>query len=79
MPDLLILAVVKLIPTKEAKKRAYDDWVTEHAKKFRNEVEGAYKDWVIHGRKDEVEYWFAVVDNDSAMSRVEMSKVKCHA
>jgi len=32
-------------------------------------------DWVTTGKKEEVEYYFAVVDNESAMSRVEASKV----
>lgn len=63
------------IPTLAKKREAYDKWVNENARKLRNDVEGAYKDWVIHGRKEAVEYWFAVVDNDSAMARVEQSKV----
>ena len=57
------------------KRAAYDTWVRENARKFKNEVEAAYKDWVVHGRKEEAEYWFSVVDNDSAMARVEASKV----
>jgi hypothetical protein len=32
-------------------------------------------DWVTIGKKEETEYWFSIVDNDSAMSRVEASKV----
>lgn len=60
-----------------AKKRAaYDKWVNENARKLRNQVEGAYKDWVVHGRKEACEYWFSVVDNDSAMARVEDSRVR---
>jgi len=31
-------------------------------------------DWVITGKKEQVEYWFAVVDQDSALARVEKSK-----
>lgn len=57
------------------RREAYDRWVNENGRSLRNEVEGAYKDWIIHGRKEAVEYWFAVVDNDSAMARVEQSKV----
>lgn len=56
-------------------RAAYDKWVSENGRSLRNDVEGAYKDWVIHGRKEAVEYWFAVVDNDSVMARVEQSKV----
>lgn len=58
------------------KRAAYDTWVRENARKFKNEVEAAYKDWVVHGRKEEAEYWFSIVDNDSAMARVEASKVR---
>lgn len=57
------------------KRSAYDRWVSENSRAIRNDVEGAYKDWVVHGRKESCEYWFAVVDNDSAMARVERSKV----
>ena len=32
-------------------------------------------DWVTLGKK-EIECYFAIVDNDSAMSRVEASKVR---
>lgn len=64
-----------LLKTTSEKRAAYDKWVHENARTLRNSVEGAYKDWVIHGRKEAVEYWFAVVDNESAMSRVEQSKV----
>lgn len=64
-----------LLKTTSDKRAAYDKWVHENARTLRNTVEGAYKDWVIHGRKEAVEYWFAVVDNESAMSRVEQSKV----
>lgn len=62
--------------TVSQQRAAYDKWVSANARSLRNDVEGAYKDWVIHGRKEQVEYWFAVVDNDSAMSRVEQSKVR---
>ncbi|KAI5118419.1 hypothetical protein M0805_005503 [Coniferiporia weirii] len=55
-------------------RAAYDRWVSENARKLRNDVEGAYKDWVVHGRKEAAEYWFSIVDNDSAIARVEQSK-----
>ncbi|TBU51421.1 hypothetical protein BD310DRAFT_953282 [Dichomitus squalens] len=62
--------------TKSAKaaRQRYDQWVQENAKTWRNYVQAAYMDWVITGRKEEVEYWFSVVDQDSAMARVEQSK-----
>jgi hypothetical protein len=43
---------------------------------YNNHVQAAYMDWVTLGKKEEVEYYFAIVDNDSAMSRVEASKVR---
>ena len=55
---------------------AYDKWVSENYKTFNNLVQAAYMDWVTMGKKEEVEYYFAIVDNDSAMSRVEASKVR---
>ncbi|KAG9118787.1 hypothetical protein FRC07_006524 [Ceratobasidium sp. 392] len=52
----------------------YDRWLQENAKTYRNYVQAAYMDWVITGKKEEVEYWFSVVDQDSALARVEQSK-----
>jgi hypothetical protein len=60
--------------SKEAAKEHYDRWVQEHARTWRNYVQAAYMDWVVSGKKEEVEYWFSVVDQDSALSRVEQSK-----
>jgi len=59
---------------KKAAKEHYDRWVQEHARTWRNYVQAAYMDWVVTGKKEEVEYWFSVVDQDSALSRVEQSK-----
>ena len=56
-------------------RAAYDKWVGENQKTYNNLVQAAYMDWVTLGKKEEVEYYFAIVDNDSAMSRVEASKV----
>jgi Arc/MetJ family transcription regulator len=61
--------------TPEAQRAAYDRWVQENARAYRNAVQAAYMDWVIMGKKEEVEYWFSVVDQDSALARVEQSKV----
>lgn len=58
------------------KREEYDTWIRENSRQLKNAVEAAYKDWVVHGRKEETEYWFSVVDNDSAMARIEASKVR---
>ncbi|TBU31906.1 hypothetical protein BD311DRAFT_804364 [Dichomitus squalens] len=58
----------------KAAREWYDQWVEENARTWRNYVQAAYMDWVITGRKEEVEYWFSVVDQDSAMARIEQSK-----
>ncbi|KAF9644807.1 hypothetical protein BDM02DRAFT_842383 [Thelephora ganbajun] len=55
-------------------RAAYDKWVSENQKMYNNLVQAAYMDWVTLGKKEEVEYYFAIVDNDSAMARVEASK-----
>jgi hypothetical protein len=55
-------------------RQAYDQWVAENARTYRNNVQATYMDWVITGKKEEVEYWFSVVDQDSALARVERSK-----
>jgi hypothetical protein len=56
-------------------REAYDQWVNENARTYRNYIQAAYMDWVITGRKETVEYYFAIVDTDSSMARVEKSKV----
>jgi len=60
--------------TVKQQREAFDKWVQENAKTWRARVQAAYMDWVITGKKEEVEYWFAVVDQDSALARVEKSK-----
>lgn len=62
-------------PNTELVDGVYNKWVEENARVWRNHVQAAYMNWVITGRKEEVEFWFAIVDQDSAMSRVEQSKV----
>lgn len=56
-------------------REEYDKWVAENYKTFNNLIQAAYMDWVTMGKKEEVEYYFSIVDNDSAMARVEASKV----
>ncbi|GLB33855.1 hypothetical protein LshimejAT787_0107390 [Lyophyllum shimeji] len=58
----------------DQKQQAFNDWVAENARTYRNFMQGAYMDWVVTGMKEEVEYWFAVVDRETAMARVEASK-----
>lgn len=55
---------------------AFKGWLDENARAWRNRVQAAYMNWVVTGKKEEVEFWFAVVDKDTAMSRIEMSKVR---
>jgi len=63
-------------PTLKDQMEAYDRWVQENQKTYNNHVQAAYMDWVTTGKKEEVEYYFAVVDIESDMSRVEASKVR---
>ena len=63
-------------PTLKDQREAYERWVQENQKTYNNHIQAAYMDWVTTGKKEEVEYYFAVVDNESAMSRVEASKVR---
>jgi hypothetical protein len=55
-------------------RAAYDKFVAENNRVYRAMVQAAYMDWVVVGKKEEVEYWFAVVDNDTILARVEASK-----
>ncbi|KAF9646801.1 hypothetical protein BDM02DRAFT_2887822 [Thelephora ganbajun] len=65
--------------TLEKQRAEYDVWVSENQKTYNNYVQAAYMDWVTTGKKEEVEYYFAIVDNDSSMSRVEASKAAMRA
>ena len=60
--------------TVEMRREAYDKFVAENGRIYRAMVQAAFMDWVVVGKKEEVEYWFAVVDHDSILSRVEASK-----
>lgn len=64
---------------KKEQRKAYDQWVQENAKTWRARVQATYMDWVITGKKEEVEYWFSVVDQESALAHVEKSKVSLHS
>lgn len=58
-----------------SRTEAYNRWIAKNAKTYRNLMQAAYMDWVATGKKDEVEFWFAVIDNTTALGRVESSKV----
>ncbi|CUA67527.1 Helicase with zinc finger domain 2 [Rhizoctonia solani] len=65
----------KRYPNSQAQaNNQYERWVSENAPIFRNLIQSAYMDWVISGKKEEVEYWFAIVNQDTALARVEKSK-----
>ena len=59
----------------EERREQFDEWVAANYKAYNNHIQAAYMDWVTMGKKEEVEYYFSIVDNDSAMARVEASKV----
>lgn len=52
----------------------FNDWQQEHYRRFKNEVQARFIDWVTTGNKYNVEYNFGVVDVDSIMARIERSK-----
>lgn len=58
----------------EKQREAYNDWLRFNARDLRNDVEAAYEDWIINGRKQAVEHWFALVDDESALGFVQKSK-----
>ena len=60
----------------EAADAAFAAWLEENAFAWRNRVQAAYMNWVVSGKKEEVEFWFAIVDQETAMSRIELSKVR---
>ena len=62
--------------TRALQCEAYDTWVAKNYKTYNNLTQAAFMDWVTTGNKEEVEYYFSIVDNNSAMSRVEESKVR---
>lgn len=59
----------------EKQREAYNSWLRFNARDLRNDVEAAYEDWIINGRKQAVEHWFALVDDESALGFVQKSKV----
>ncbi|KAG6910165.1 hypothetical protein DXG01_012614 [Tephrocybe rancida] len=73
--DALTRAMNDPLNTSIASRRAaYDNWVNENSRTYRNSVQAAYMDWIVNGNKEEVEYWFSIVDRQTAMACVEASK-----
>ncbi|KAF8311730.1 hypothetical protein DL93DRAFT_2168836 [Clavulina sp. PMI_390] len=60
--------------SKDKKEKAFNDWVNQNGRRYNDLIQGAYMEFVTIGQKEQVEYWFAIVDNSSAMGRVEASK-----
>jgi hypothetical protein len=60
--------------TEELRRAAYDKFLAENVCVYRAMVQAAYVDWVMVGKKEEVEYQFKVVDHDTILSRVEDSR-----
>ncbi|KAL2880862.1 hypothetical protein SGCOL_003889 [Colletotrichum sp. CLE4] len=58
---------------KEAREK-YMQWLQEHARNFKNNIQTKYMDWVVHGYKFLVDFHFGVVDISSGMKRIENSK-----
>ncbi|PTB62270.1 hypothetical protein BBK36DRAFT_1163305 [Trichoderma citrinoviride] len=58
---------------REAKEK-YMQWIQEHAREFKNNIQTKYMDWVVHGYKFMVDFHFGVVDISSGMKRIENSK-----
>jgi hypothetical protein len=52
----------------------YNDWNQTHFRRFNSSVQAEWMDWVANGDKYNVEYSFGVVDVDSIMARIELSK-----
>lgn len=48
---------------KERVGTAYGDWVEGDESHYHAAVNAAFQDWVVNGRKIEVEYWLGLLDN----------------
>lgn len=59
----------------EKQREAYNNWLKDNARDLRKDVEAAYEDWIINGRKEAVEHWFTLVDDESAFGFVQKPKV----
>jgi hypothetical protein len=55
-------------------QEAMNQWNQAHFRKFKTNVQGKWMDWVVNGKKYDVENSFGSVDIESIMARVEDSK-----
>ncbi|KAG7294644.1 hypothetical protein NEMBOFW57_004721 [Staphylotrichum longicolle] len=58
----------------KAAQEKYMQWLQEHARDYKNNIQTKYMDWVVHGYKFMVDFHFGVVDISSGMKRIENSK-----
>ncbi|KAF9773229.1 hypothetical protein IL306_009002 [Fusarium sp. DS 682] len=57
----------------EKRRKCFDDWTKTKGQSYRSVVQAAWMDWVVSGKKVEVEFAFGVGQMDS-IARVEASK-----
>ncbi|KAF5987232.1 hypothetical protein FCOIX_1087 [Fusarium coicis] len=57
----------------EKRQGYFDKWMKNEAKSYKNAIQAAWMDWVINGKKIEVDMIFGMVQVDS-MARIENSK-----
>src|SRR5882757_10151552 len=58
-------------------REQYAKWDSENSRKFDDLIKAAWMDWVVTGKKDEVESNFAAIDGlPPAMAQIECSKVR---
>ncbi|KAF5582969.1 hypothetical protein FPANT_8304 [Fusarium pseudoanthophilum] len=57
----------------EKREKYFDNWMKSEAKSYKDAIQAAWMDWVVNGKKIEVDMIFGVVQVDS-MGRVENSK-----
>ncbi|KAF4335461.1 hypothetical protein FBEOM_10698 [Fusarium beomiforme] len=59
----------------EKRQKHFEDWINakDKGKAYRSAVQAAWMDWVVNGKKYEVEYAFSAGQMDS-MARIELSK-----
>ncbi|PNP76535.1 hypothetical protein FNYG_09954 [Fusarium nygamai] len=55
------------------RQKYFDDWIKSKGKVYRNALQAVWMDWVVNGKKTEVDLIFGMVPMDS-MTRVENSK-----
>ncbi|KAF7365043.1 Helicase with zinc finger domain 2 [Mycena venus] len=66
--------ITTMFATHDTQRQEFDKWAEENLKTYLELEQAAYMDWVVVGEKMQVEHYFAIVDKESSMSRVEASK-----